>query len=232
MPPNHFTEPTTSYWQHIVDAGAVPRPDAPWQFGYPARLPDGRVLMLPIRPLANEPTHAVASLLLNQASLGVVEVLGGMLAAQLRNLQVDTVVGLPTLGLALASVVARDLDHTRYVPMGYSRKFWYDEALSTPVSSITSPTPGKRIYLDPHLLPLVVGKRVILVDDAVSTGTTLQAAWDLLEALGAEVVACGVAMRQGRRWADRIGTARTARLFGVFDSPLLQAVPQGWALRS
>ena len=76
MPPNHFTEPTTSYWQHIVDAGAVPRPDAPWQFGYPARLPDGRVLMLPIRPLANEPTHAVASLLLNQASLGVVEVLG------------------------------------------------------------------------------------------------------------------------------------------------------------
>ena len=232
MPPNHFTEPTTSYWQHIVDAGAVPRPDAPWQFGYPARLPDGRVLMLPIRPLANEPTHAVASLLLNQAALGVVEVLGGMLAAQLRNLQVDTVVGLPTLGLALASVVARDLDHTRYVPMGYSRKFWYDEALSTPVSSITSPTPGKRIYLDPHLLPLVVGKRVILVDDAISTGTTLQAAWDLLEALGAEVVACGVTMRQGRRWADRIGPARTARLFGVFDSPLLQAVPQGWALRS
>jgi adenine/guanine phosphoribosyltransferase-like PRPP-binding protein len=190
------------------------------------------VLMLPIRQLSSEPTHAVASLLLNQAALGVVEVLGGMLAAQLRHLQVDAVVGLPTLGLTLASVVARDLDHTRYVPMGYSRKFWYDEALSTPVSSITSPTPGKRIYLDPHLLPLVAGKRVLLVDDAVSTGTTLQAAWDLLESLGAEVVACGVAMRQGRRWAAKIGPARTARLFGVFDSPLLQAVPQGWVLRS
>jgi len=232
MPLTHFTEATTTYWQSLIAAGAPPYPGPPWQFAYPAQLPDGRVLMLPIRQLGSEPTHAVASLLLNQAALGVVEVLGGMLAAQLRHLQVDAVVGLPTLGLALASVVARDLDHTRYVPMGYSRKFWYDEVLSTPVSSITSPTPGKRIYLDPHLLPLVAGKRVLLVDDAVSTGTTLQAAWDLLESLGAEVVACGVAMRQGRRWADRIGPVRTARLFGVFDSPLLQAVPQGWALRS
>jgi adenine/guanine phosphoribosyltransferase-like PRPP-binding protein len=232
MPPNHFTEPTTAYWQQIVDARAVLRPDPPWQFGYPARLPDGRVLMLPIRPLASEPTHAVASLLLNQASLDVVETLGRMLAAQLAGLQADAVIGLPTLGLTLASGVARELSHTRYLPMGYSRKFWYDEALSTPVSSITSPTPGKRIYLDPHLLPLVAGKRVILVDDAVSTGTTLQAAWDLLESLGADVVACGVAMRQGRRWADRIGAQRTSRVFGVFDSPLLQAASEGWVLRA
>lgn len=232
MPPNHFTESTTAYWQQIVNARAVLRPDPPWQFGYPARLPDGRVLMLPIRPLTSEPTHAVASLLLNQASLDVVETLGRMLAAQLVGLQADAVVGLPTLGLTLASGVARELSHTRYLPMGYSRKFWYDEALSTPVSSITSPTPGKRIYLDPHLLPLVAGKRVILVDDAVSTGTTLQAAWDLLESLGADVVACGVAMRQGRRWADRIGAQRTSRVFGVFDSPLLQAAPEGWVLRA
>lgn len=228
----HFTEPTTTYWQNIVDSSAVARPDAPWQFAYPARLPDGRVLMLPIRRLASEPAHAVASLLLNQAALEVVETLGGMLAGQLGDLHADAVIGLPTLGLALASVVARDLDHTRYVPMGYSRKFWYDEALSTPVASITSPTPGKRIYLDPHLMPLVAGRRVILVDDAVSTGTTLQAAWDLVESFGAEVVACGVAMRQGRRWADRIGPARTDRLFGVFDSPLLQVVPDGWVVRS
>ena len=232
MPPNHFTESTTAYWQQIVNARAVLRPDPPWQFGYPARLPDGRVLMLPIRPLTSEPTHAVASLLLNQASLDVVETLGRMLAAQWAGLQADAVIGLPTLGLTLASGVARELSHTRYLPMGYSRKFWYDEALSTPVSSITSPTPGKRIYLDPHLLPLVAGKRVILVDDAVSTGTTLQAAWDLLESLGADVVACGVAMRQGRRWADRIGAQRTSRVFGVFDSPLLQAAPEGWVLRA
>ena len=230
-PSAHFTEATTAYWQQIVGAATLPQPDPPWRFGYPARLPDGRVLMLPIRQLASEPTLAVASLLLNQAALEVVDTLGGMLAAQLRAIEAVTIIGLPTLGLTLASAVARELGHARYVPMGYSRKFWYDEALSTPVSSITTPTPGKRIYLDPHLLPLVAGQRVILVDDTASSGTTLQAAWSLVESLGANVVACGVVMRQGRRWNEKIGAERSARLVGVFDSPLLQAVPEGWVDR-
>jgi len=184
MPAAHFTEPTTSYWQTLLAPGAVARPDPPWQFAYPAVLPDGRVLKLPIRAPAATPDHAVASLLLNQASLAVVDTLGEMLAASVAGLGATRVVGLPTLGLTLASVVARELGHARYLPMGYSRKFWYDEALSAPVSSITSPTPGKRIYLDPHLLPLLAGQPVLLVDDAVSTGTTLLAAY----ADGADVV--------------------------------------------
>lgn len=228
----HFTEPTTHYWQELLapDDGRIAA-DPPWRQAYPARLPDGRVLMLPIRALASEPRHAVASLLVNQASLEVVDALGTQLAEALRPARPDVVVGLPTLGLSLAAVVARQLGHTRFVPMGYSRKFWYDDALSAPVHSITSPTPGKRVYLDPHQLPLLQGRRIALVDDAVSTGTTLLAAWQLLEQLGLDVAAAGVAMRQGQRWQAHLGTERAARLAGVFDSPLLQAVPDGWELR-
>jgi adenine/guanine phosphoribosyltransferase-like PRPP-binding protein len=225
----HDTEATTHYWQAIVDPAPAASP--PWRQAYPATLPDGRVLLLPIRRLATNPQQAVASLIANQASLDVVDTLARQLAERLRPLGDVQVIGLPTLGLAFAPVVARELGLLRYVPLGYSRKFWYDEALSAPVQSITSPTPGKRIYLDPNQLPLVQGRRVVLVDDAVSTGTTLIAAWNLLQTAGAEVVACGVVMRQGRRWVQSFGAERAAKVIGVFDSPLLQAAAGGWVER-
>lgn len=229
------TEPTTPYWQQFVDGDAVAGATAPWRLAYPARLPDGRVLMLPIRRLASDPRHAVASLIANQASLEVVEQLGRLLgeglARALASQPPVQVVGLPTLGLAFAAAAARHLGLARYVPLGTSRKFWYDDALSAPVQSITSPAAGKRLYLDPNLRPLVCGARVVLVDDTVSTGTTLAAAWDLLQAAGAEVVGCGVVMRQGQRWVGQLGAERAARLVGVFDSPLLQQGPGGWVER-
>ena len=224
----HFTEATTAYWQQLINAGERPQSQPPWRLAYPAELPDGRVLMLPIRALPTQPGHAVASLICNQASLDVLEALGQMLAERLAPLAPAVVVGLPTLGLALAPIVARHLGHTRFAPMGYSRKFWYDDALSAAVQSITSPGAPKRVYLDPHLLPLVAGKRVVLVDDAVSTGSTAMAPWALLENLGAEVLALGVAMRQGRRWVGALGPERAGRVLGVFDSPLLQAAAEGW----
>ncbi len=228
----HFTEPTTHYWQQLLPADAAPADDnGPWQYGYPARLPDGRILTLPIRSLAAKPTHAVASLLVNQASVEVVQVLARMLGEALAPLTPELVIALPTLGLTLAPGVAQALGHSRYVPLGYSRKFWYDESLSAAVHSITSPTPGKRVYLDPHLLPLLQGRRVALVDDALSTGTTMASAWDLLEGLGVQVVGCGVAMLQGERWRERLGPQRAACAVGVLRSPLLRAVPEGWTLR-
>ncbi|MCA0242991.1 MAG: phosphoribosyltransferase [Proteobacteria bacterium] len=234
----HEADATTGYWQQLLDA-APADVAPPWRRSVPVALPDGRWLRLPIRPLPAEPEpevrpepgHAVASLLCNHASLAVLDALGELLARQLAPLGAEVVVGLPTLGLALAPIVARQLGHARYVPLGYSRKFWYDDALSAAVVSITSPGAAKRVYLDPHLLPLVRGRRVLLVDDAVSSGRTARAPWDLLQSLGAEVLALGVAMRQGQRWRAELGPERAARVEGVFDSPLLRATPAGWVPR-
>lgn len=233
-----FTEATTGYWQALLEGEAARQARAappPWRYGYPAALPDGRVLVLPVRALAErpgEPRQAVASLIVNQASLEVVDALAALLAQALRPLAPDVLVGLPTLGLTLASAVARALGHTRYVPLGTSRKFWYDEALSAEVVSITSPDRTKRVYLDPNQRSLVQGRRVVLVDDAISSGSTAPPVWDLLERAGAEVVAYGVAMRQGERWRAALGPVRAARVVGVFDSPLLQATGEGWVLRA
>lgn len=120
----------------------------------------------------------------------------------------------------------------RYVPLGYSRKFWYDERLSVEVSSITSPGLVKRVYLDPNQLPLLYGRRIVIIDDAVSSGNTLKAIWDLLERLGCDIRACGVVMKQGAKWMNVLGPERTSKLVYVLESPLLRAVQGGWDIRA
>ncbi|MCK0197310.1 phosphoribosyltransferase [Ancylobacter sp. 6x-1] len=228
-----FTEPTLGYWQALHDgvpAGVADTP--PYRFGYPARLPDGRVLVLPLRAVPPG-ERAVASLIANQASHQVVGALAGHMAALARDLGTELVVGLPTLGLAFAAQVAERLGQTRYAPLGYSAKFWYREELSEPVSSLTSPGGGKRLRVDPNLLPLIEGRRVVIVDDAISTGATACAAVRLLARLGAEVAGIVVAMKQTRAWEEAVAGLAGEGLAvppvrAVYGCPLFARFPEGW----
>lgn len=195
---NDFTEPTTNYWQEILSADALPLPpEPPFRNGYPARLPDGRHLMLPIRKRPGPADVDVASLIPNQASFSVISALAGFMAELARPMRAEAVVGMPTLGLALAPQMAAKLCHSNYVPLGYSRKFWYRDELSEPVTSITSPGDGKRVYLDPNLLPRIAGRRIVLTDDTISSGSTATAVLRLFQRVDTEVVGVIFAMKQG-----------------------------------
>lgn len=224
-----FTEPTLDYWQELSDE--VPArfsAAAPFRFGYPVRLPCGRYLVLPLRALPDRGL-AVASLIANQASHEVVAALADHMADEARWLGAELVVGLPTLGLAFAGLVAERLGQQRYAPLGYSRKFWYDDALTEPVSSITSPEAGKRLRLDPNLAPLVRGRRVAIIDDAISTGTTAIAACRLLAGLGAEVAGIVVAMKQTNRWqAPLSALAPPPPVRAAYGCPLFERKDDGW----
>ena len=224
-----YIAPTTGFWQAIRQ----PAEDAPpFRYAYPARLPDGRVLELPLRRVPGTNDRAVASLIANQASFDVVRVLAAGMTDLARALDPEVVVGLPTLGLAFAPLVAEALGFSNYVPLGYSRKYWYDDALSVPVRSLTTPGPGKRLYVDPNLVPRVAGRRAVVVDDAVSSGTTAAASIDLLERVGARPAGIVVAMLQGNAWRERLAAIDPgwpARVRGVFVSPRLARVEGGWA---
>ena len=220
-----YTEPTTGYWQDLTpEVPARFSATPPYRFGYPVTLPCGRILVLPLRRLPDS-DRAVASLIANQASHLVVGALADHMATQARALEAAIIVGLPTLGLAFASLVAERLGQPRYVPLGYSRKFWYDDALSEPVTSITSPEAGKKLRLDPNLLPLIEGRRVVLVDDAISTGATAIAAIRLLQTIGAEIAGMVVAMKQTSRWEASIAALPVRAVYGC---PLFQRSEDGW----
>ena len=226
---------TTDYWQRTVsEAELAQSTQPPYARSYPARLPDGRYLVLPLRGMptadGSEPDRCVASLIANQASMDVVEQLALHMAEGARALDFDVIVGLPTLGLAFAPLVARHLGHSRYVPLGYSRKYWYREELSEPVSSITTPGKGKLLYVDPNQLPLISGQRVLVVDDAVSSGTTMVSGLQLLQRCGAHVVAIAVAMRQGHQWQQRLRRADGSAIpvVGAYDCPRMEKRADGW----
>ncbi|MGN7735480.1 phosphoribosyltransferase [Sinorhizobium sp. Sb3] len=211
------------FWQEVY-----PPKSFDIQVGYrdffPATLGDGRQILLPVRPLSDG-RHALASLIVNQASFAVEDALATELAAKLAAFEPEVVAGLPTLGLTLASAVARKLGHSRYVPLGTSRKFWYVDDLSVPLSSITTPDQKKRLYVDPRMLPLLEGRRVALVDDVISSGTSILAGLTLMNTCGIEPVAIGAAMLQTERWRQPLANLAPSwpeRVVGVFQTPMLQ----------
>lgn len=220
------------FWQELHEPGTFAAA-GPFSGFYPAELADGRQIRLPIRPLPDG-QHALASLIINQASFAVVEALAADLASRLAPFSPDVVVGLPTLGLTLAAAVARHLGHSRYVPFGTSRKFWYEEGLSVPLSSITTPDQVKRLYVDPRMLPLLKNQRVALVDDVISSGSSILAGLSLLRSIDVEPVAIGAAMLQSDRWRFALESCISGdveRVCGVFCSPKLTKSKDGnWSL--
>lgn len=216
------------FWQDIHPPATFPVGGGHERF-YPATLADGRQILLPIRPLADG-RHALASLIVNQASFAVLDALATDLAARLKEFDPEIVLGLPTLGLTLACEVARKLRHGRYVPLGTSKKFWYDEALSVPLSSITTPEQMKRLYIDPRMLPLIESRRVAIIDDVISSGRSIRAGLALLDSLGVRPVVVGAAMLQSDRWRDASTEpfhAWTDIVRGCFATPMLEKAADG-----
>ncbi|MCR9138730.1 MAG: phosphoribosyltransferase [Alphaproteobacteria bacterium] len=224
MKPLEYGGRPEDFWQEIVPAGTYDvAPKAGFGDFFPAQLSDGRQLALPIRKRA-ESGEALASLIINQASLSVLETLADDLAGRVRAYRPDVIVALPTLGLALAQETARRLGHTRYVALSTSRKFWYDDELSVPMRSVTSPDQQKHLYLDPRLQPLLQDRSILLVDDVLSTGASIVAGCRLLEKCGVKPDLIGCAMLQTARWQDALRAhdpALVERVIGVFASPLL-----------
>jgi len=207
-----------AYWQ---DFDAPAPSQAAFHENYPAPLPDGRTLSLPLRDFS---TFGVAGFIANQASFAVVRRLAGWMTTCADPFGADIVVGLPTLGQVFAPLVAEALGHAHWVAPGWSRKRWYEDALSVPMHSITSPDP-RRLWLDPRIVSRLAGRRVLLVDDVISTGASALAGLALLRAVGVTPVAMVVAMAQGDRWRP---AWPDIPLRAAFATPIFTPSPDGW----
>jgi len=92
-----------------------------------------------------------------------------------------------------------------YVILRKSYKPYMGNAIQSETLSITT---GKQqtLYLDEKDKELIDGSKVIIIDDVISTGSTLQGMRLIMEKAGADVVAEAAILTEGERakWSDII----------------------------
>jgi adenine/guanine phosphoribosyltransferase-like PRPP-binding protein len=221
-----------SYYDRIVPGAAMPDlPPPPYQDAYPVKLPDGDWALLPFLALPADFATAIAYLCITENSFALEDRLSTAMAELARPLNSDIVVGMPTLGMVLAASVGKKLGHPYYVPLSYSRKFWFEDELSVPVNSITTPVQPKIVYIDPRLVERLEGRRVLLVEDVISTGGTVAAELALMKRLGAHVVGVITAIRETRVWIEKLAAidpAYPALVTSPIRCPLFRKSDRGW----
>ena len=92
-----------------------------------------------------------------------------------------------------------------YVILRKSYKPYMGDAIQSETLSITTGKP-QTLYLDEKDRELIEGANVIILDDVISTGSTLQSMRMILEKAGAKVVAEAAILTEGERakWSDII----------------------------
>jgi adenine phosphoribosyltransferase len=154
---------------------------------------------LPIIQVASGAHIAVFNML---GDIEMTKAAGDALASRLRPLGPDVIVTTETKSVPLAYEIASRLA-LPYVVFRKAYLSYMGDALESKAQSITTGSP-RSIYLDAKDRALCAGKRVAIVDDVISTGSTLAAMRDLMGRAGARVVAEAAVFTEGdaERWKD------------------------------
>jgi adenine phosphoribosyltransferase len=124
------------------------------------------------------------------------------LAARIQDIEYDLLVTAEAKSIPLVHALAV-VERLPYVVLRKVYKPYMGEALSTETHSITTGEVQK-LYLDEKDRRLISGKKVIILDDVVSTGSTLNGMRKLMELAGAKVVAVAAVLTEGELsdWKD------------------------------
>ena len=100
----------------------------------------------------------------------------------------DYIITAEAKGIPLAHEMARQAGDARYILARKGPKLYMQDIVSVTVNSITT-AKEQKLYLDGADAKLIRGKRVLIVDDVISTGESLKALEALVEYAGGNI--CG-----------------------------------------
>ena len=128
---------------------------------------------------------AIASfVLLGDTELAV---LGAEALADKINTEFDYFLTAEAKGIPLVQCIAQEFNHPKFYVARKSVKAYMDNPLITEVLSITTQA-SQQLVLDGKDAAELKGKKIILIDDVISTGDSLAALKQLAEEAGAIVV--------------------------------------------
>ncbi len=125
----------------------------------------------------------------------VVAAAAGALAERLTHVDHDALVTAETKSVPLVYQLAL-ITAKPWIVLRKAYKPYMGDAVHAETHSITTGAP-QTLYLDEKDQALVRGKRVVLVDDVISTGSTVDGMRELMEAVGANVVAQAAVFTEG-----------------------------------
>jgi adenine phosphoribosyltransferase len=134
----------------------------------------------------------------------LVQAAAGALSDEIRELDADVLVTAETKSIPLVHELSARLG-LPYVVLRKQYRPYMGDALAVETHSITTGAP-QTLYLDEKDRDLLDGKRVILVDDVISTGSTLEAMRKVVEEACGTTVAETAVFTEGdkAKWADII----------------------------
>ena len=100
----------------------------------------------------------------------------------------DLIITAESKGIPLAHEMARQANNSKYILARKGPKLYMRDIFSVSVNSITT-AKEQNLYLDGADAALMKGKRILIVDDVISTGESLKALEALVEKAGGKV--CG-----------------------------------------
>lgn len=108
----------------------------------------------------------------------------------------DIMITAEAKGIPLIHELARQSGTNQYLIARKAAKLYMTNAISVEVNSIT--TAKKQVlYIDQSDMDLMRGKRVVIVDDVISTGESLHAVEQLVRQAGGEIVARMAILAEG-----------------------------------
>ena len=132
----------------------------------------------------------------------LVEACANELAKRLQGLAYDTILTAETKSIPIAHMLSRATG-VPYVVLRKNWKPYMGDAIRAETLSITTGKP-QTLILDQKDIPLIQNKRVIILDDVISTGSTLQGMKLITEKAGGDVVKEVAILTDGdpRQWRD------------------------------